>query len=194
MIQKNNLTNTEKVDWKPRNKQTAIVISRASWIHKSPEQSATEIKTREQRHAEWLKGVREDIERKEYEGLARLERRRILKETRALNKKPKEMKVRRMRCNWVRKALKKKHRLTGLPDPTNEQILAEKKKQANYGKPMFSISKEHRERQLGMLTEEARHFYQDALAEMDCFGDPFQSQHEKALEKAMKFQQSKKSQ
>ena len=141
---------------------------------------------------EWLKSVRAEIERKEYEAAARMERRKILNETRKLNS-PKGVKVRRMRCNWVRRALKLKNRLAGLPPPTNEEIRAEKKRQPNYGKPMFTISKEHMERQLASLTNEARDYYEDALAEMDCFGDPCQSQHEKALEKAVKWQAKRKS-
>lgn len=187
------LPNSIHIDWKPVDKQAAIVTSRASWIHQPPQVSTKPIKTPEQEHAEWLDSVRRDVERNDYEAKCAAERRKIRKEAKASVAASKNPKVRRMRCNWVRRALKLKNKLAGLPPPTNEEILAEKKRQPNYGKPMFAIPKEQREKQLSsMLTPQARDFYERSLAEMDCFGEPYQSQHELALQKALVWQSEQK--
>lgn len=189
MLQKNKFTPSSSTRWKPRNKLAAIVTSKASWIHQ-PVFHEPEIKTPQQRQQEWLKGVRSVIEQKEREEAERQERKKIAREAKKLVKPPKE-KVRKIRCNWVTRMLRKRHKEMGWDPPTKRQIRAEKCKQPNYGKPMFT--KEHMERQLASLTDDARDHYEDALAEMDCFGDPCQSQHEKALEKAVKWQAERKS-
>lgn len=129
MHQKNKFTENPHKEWKPRNKQAAIVVCKASWIHQAPHdpEKAIKLPTPEEEHVAYRNELRKRIEAHEAEK-ARLD---------ALKKSepPKPPKPKKQKCMWAAKLLKNLHRQRGLPPPTTEEIRAYRMSQPNYGKP-----------------------------------------------------------
>lgn len=129
MIQKNKFTETPHKEWKPRNKQAALVVSKSSWIHQAPHEpeKAVRLPTPEEEHIAYRNELRRKIEEHDAEKA----RRASIKA-----KQPqKPAKPKKQKCMWAAKLLKNLHRQRGLPPPTTEEIQAYRKAQPNYGKP-----------------------------------------------------------
>ncbi len=132
MIQKNKFTQNPHKEWRPRNKQAALVVSKSSWIHQAPHEpeKAVRLLTPEEEHIAYRNELRRRIEAHDAEE----ERRKALKKSEP--KKP--VKPQKQKCMWAAKFLKNLHKQRGLPPPTTEEIRAYRKAQSNYGQPKYA--------------------------------------------------------
>ncbi len=130
----NKLHHNPHKEWKPRNKQAAIVVSRASWLHQPPHEpeKAVRLPTPEEEHVAYRNELRKRIEAHDAEE-ARLKAERLATP-------PKPKKPQKQKCMWAAKLLKNLHKQRGLPPPTTEQIRAYRKAQTNYGQPKYGAA------------------------------------------------------
>ncbi len=127
----NKLHQNPHKEWKPRNKQAAIVVSRASWLHHPPHEpeKAVRLPTPEEEHVAYRNELRKRVEAHDAEEA------RLKAERKTARPKPKE--PQKQKCTWAARWLKRLHKQRGLPPPTAEQIRAYQQAQPNYGQPKY---------------------------------------------------------
>lgn len=128
----NPLLTDDDREWKPRNKQAALIVRPAGWINRplsvplyvpSPEEIAKAEAETLAKNAARMKAENDKFD---------AERKKIQQEQKErASKRPKTS-----RCIWARDQLRAIHKRKGLPKPTVAEVWAYRKTLPNYGKPI----------------------------------------------------------
>lgn len=131
-MQKNDLLTDEDRKWKPRNKQAALVVRPAHWLHQ-PLPEKRFLPSPAEQHAEHVA----ELERNAAIARAEAEKREaVIAERARLREEAKKTPI--ARCQWARKELIAIHKRKGLPKPTWEQIRAYQRSRPGYGAPLHN--------------------------------------------------------